>query len=378
MRAIMMLVGRIEPLLHTCLFLGQLISHSLAIKGDTTVRVDVFMQETGTSDHLFTPGELSYMLPGTLLGTLRSRDVNSGRESRARLQRDETPITEVAQGNLILVGDTDLLVADEESWIGVVPVGEEQGEFKITNRIEESFTASVMNKMKRALVLGASALLLLALNQSTVRELDVSQVLSKPVIVIQASENVTKLLSALLRGLRATTKITYKAALLENLGLTLTLWSTCGRSRGGLYGEWQGVICTGETSSQVQKYLQQLWNTILLVSLIVCTGVIVHVQRRSRLQLLNPDPELDLRQHILRRLSALKTRRYHPPKCHRTHTPDIENCAVCLDQFHKNECLRVLPCLHRFHRDCVDPWLLLHYTCPLCKYNILGNFYKET
>ncbi|XP_069070733.1 RING finger protein 215 isoform X3 [Pleurodeles waltl] len=307
MRAIMMLVGRIEPLLHTCLFLGQLISHSLAIKGDTTVRVDVFMQETGTSDHLFTPGELSYMLPGTLLGTLRSRDVNSGRESRARLQRDETPITEVAQGNLILVGDTDLLVADEESWIGVVPVGEEQGEFKITNRIEESFTASVMNK-----------------------------------------------------------------------GLTLTLWSTCGRSRGGLYGEWQGVICTGETSSQVQKYLQQLWNTILLVSLIVCTGVIVHVQRRSRLQLLNPDPELDLRQHILRRLSALKTRRYHPPKCHRTHTPDIENCAVCLDQFHKNECLRVLPCLHRFHRDCVDPWLLLHYTCPLCKYNILGNFYKET
>lgn len=35
-------------------------------------------------------------------------------------------------------------------------------------------------------------------------------------------------------------------------GVTLTLWSTCGLSRGGLYGEWQGVICTGENSSQVQ------------------------------------------------------------------------------------------------------------------------------
>lgn len=35
-------------------------------------------------------------------------------------------------------------------------------------------------------------------------------------------------------------------------GATLTLWSSCGRSRGGRYGEWQGVICTGETNSQVQ------------------------------------------------------------------------------------------------------------------------------
>uniref|UniRef100_A0A8C3JP75 RING finger protein 215 n=1 Tax=Calidris pygmaea TaxID=425635 RepID=A0A8C3JP75_9CHAR len=227
--------------------------------------------------------------------------------------------------------------------------------------------------MKRALVLGASALLILALNQNAIRELDVSQLLAKPVIVIQSSDNVTKLLGALLRGLQATAKITYQAVLLENLGVTLTLWSTCGLSRGGLYGEWQGVICTGENSSQVQKYLQQLWNTILLIALLLCTGVIVQAQRQSRQDPSEQDAELDLKQHIRRRLSALKTRRYHPGKALQSRACEIDSCAVCLDQFHKSQWLRVLPCSHEFHRDCVDPWLLLQQTCPLCKRNILGE-----
>uniref|UniRef100_A0A8C3XNN2 RING finger protein 215 n=2 Tax=Chelydra serpentina TaxID=8475 RepID=A0A8C3XNN2_CHESE len=275
------------------------------------------------------------------------------------------------------MGDAEPELEGEDSWIGVVPVGEEQAEIPRGSK-EESFTAAVVNKMKRALVLGASALLILALNQNTIRELDVSQVLSKPVIVIQTSDNVTRLLGALLRGLRVTAKITYQAVLLENLGVTLTLWSTCGLSRGGLYGEWQGVICTGENSSRVQKYLQQLWNTILFIALILCTGVIVQAQRQSRQGQPDQDTELDLKQHILQRLSALKTRRYHPGKHHWSQARDIDSCAVCLDQFHKNQCLRVLPCSHEFHRDCVDPWLLLQQTCPLCKHNILGNCCGES
>ncbi|XP_032642321.1 RING finger protein 215 [Chelonoidis abingdonii] len=275
------------------------------------------------------------------------------------------------------MGDAEPERQGEDSWIAVVPVREEQAEIP-RGRKEESFTVAVVNKMKRALVLGASALLILALNQNTIRELDVSQVLSKPVIVIQTSDNVTRLLGALLRGLRVTAKITYQAMLLENLGVTLTLWSTCGLSRGGLYGEWQGVICTGENSSRVQKYLQQLWNTILFIALILCTGVIVQAQRQSRQGQPDQDTELDLKQHILRRLSALKTRRYHPGKHSWNQARDIDSCVVCLDQFHKNQCLRVLPCSHEFHRDCVDPWLLLQQTCPLCKHNILGNCCSES
>ncbi|KAM3826376.1 RING finger protein 215 isoform 1-T1 [Vipera latastei] len=277
------------------------------------------------------------------------------------------------RGSLVLVNDTDPRLEEEDSWIGVVPVGVEETEEVPKRHREESFARAVVNKMKRALVLGASALLILALNQNTIRELDVAQVLSKPVVIVQTSENVTKLLGALLRGLQATAKITYQAGLLENMGLTLTLWSTCGLSRGGMYAEWQGVICTGENSSKVQKYLQQLWNAILLIALILCTGVIVQAQRHSRHSQLDQESELDLKQHIAQKLLALKTRPYHPGRSPHSWAHEIDSCAICLDQFQKNQCLRVLPCLHEFHQDCVDPWLLLQQTCPLCKHNILGN-----
>nr|XP_028565355.1 RING finger protein 215 isoform X2 [Podarcis muralis] len=320
----------------------------------------------------------SYTLRGALLGRPGLEPEPERGEKRPQEEGEEEAAEEEAiRGRLVLVGDTDPELKDDDSWIGVVPVGEEQADLPRGSK-EESFTTAVVNKMKRALVLGASALLILALNQNAIRELDVSQVLSKPVIVVQTSENVTKLLGALLRGLRATAKITYQAVLLENVGVTLTLWSTCGLSRGGLYGEWQGVICTGENSSRVQKYLQQLWNAILLIALILCTGVIMQAQRQSRHSRLDQDSELDLKQHIVQRLSALKTRRYHPGKLPRSWAHEIDSCAICLDRFHKNQCLRVLPCLHEFHRDCVDPWLLLQQTCPLCKHNILGNCCQDS
>ncbi|XP_022520436.2 RING finger protein 215 [Astyanax mexicanus] len=276
------------------------------------------------------------------------------------------------------VGDGDEGAAEEQKnpWIGVVPVEMDEGGAN-SNGNQESFASAVVNKMKRALVLGASALIILVLNQNTVREMDLSQVLSKPIIIIQTSENVTKLIGALLRGLRATAKITYKTFLQNNLGATLTLWSSCGRSRGGLYGEWQGVICTGEINSPVQKYLQQLWNTVVLVALILSTGVIVHARWQYQDNQFNDDLQLHPKPDLLKLLSSLKTRKYRQPKAWSDPThgqPETESCAVCLEQYLNNQCLRVLPCLHEFHRDCVDPWLLLQQTCPLCKRSVLGNF----
>jgi len=46
---------------------------------------------------------------------------------------------------------------------------------------------------------------------------------------------------------------------------------------------------------------------------------------------------------------------------------DQTNCPVCLNDFAKGDSLKSLPCVHFYHKDCIDSWLLVGHTCPLCK-----------
>ncbi|AES98146.1 putative transcription factor C2H2 family [Medicago truncatula] len=49
-------------------------------------------------------------------------------------------------------------------------------------------------------------------------------------------------------------------------------------------------------------------------------------------------------------------------------------CSVCLNEFHEDETLRLLPkCSHAFHISCIDTWLRSHTNCPLCRAGIVSN-----
>uniref|UniRef100_A0A8C6YEA4 Ring finger protein 128 n=1 Tax=Naja naja TaxID=35670 RepID=A0A8C6YEA4_NAJNA len=51
--------------------------------------------------------------------------------------------------------------------------------------------------------------------------------------------------------------------------------------------------------------------------------------------------------------------------------PDADSCAVCIEAYKPNDVVRILTCHHLFHKSCIDPWLLEHRTCPMCKCDIL-------
>ncbi|MQM23904.1 hypothetical protein Taro_056974 [Colocasia esculenta] len=56
---------------------------------------------------------------------------------------------------------------------------------------------------------------------------------------------------------------------------------------------------------------------------------------------------------------------------------DMEECAVCLDglwaEGEEKEALsavKEMPCRHRFHGGCIERWLGLHGSCPICRYRM--------
>ncbi|GFS14412.1 RING finger protein 150-like [Elysia marginata] len=53
---------------------------------------------------------------------------------------------------------------------------------------------------------------------------------------------------------------------------------------------------------------------------------------------------------------------------------DFDQCAICIEPYKDGDIVRVMPCRHIFHKSCVDPWLMDHRTCPMCKLDILQAF----
>ncbi|KAG4444298.1 hypothetical protein IFR05_000273 [Cadophora sp. M221] len=46
-------------------------------------------------------------------------------------------------------------------------------------------------------------------------------------------------------------------------------------------------------------------------------------------------------------------------------------CSICTEDFTTGEDVRVLPCDHKYHPACIDPWLLnVSGTCPLCRHDL--------
>jgi len=44
----------------------------------------------------------------------------------------------------------------------------------------------------------------------------------------------------------------------------------------------------------------------------------------------------------------------------------VFRCVICMGEFKIGDALRFLPCVHIYHKECIDDWLMRSFTCPSC------------
>lgn len=86
-------------------------------------------------------------------------------------------------------------------------------------------------------------------------------------------------------------------------------------------------------------------------------------------------PGLDL---LLQHLSENDPNRYGTPPAQKeavealptVKTEEKLQCSVCLDECEIGDEVKEMPCKHKFHCSCILPWLELHSSCPICRYQL--------
>ena len=111
----------------------------------------------------------------------------------------------------------------------------------------------------------------------------------------------------------------------------------------------------------LQLFLPLILLFVLLLSVIFCMPLVIRL-----LVHFNALPRGPQRPAGEAQINSLTTLTY-TPGC----LPEGDTqCAVCLSEYAEGDALRVLPCPekhHAYHKACVDEWLRVNASCPVCR-----------
>ncbi|XP_033118797.1 RING finger protein 215-like isoform X3 [Anneissia japonica] len=274
--------------------------------------------------------------------------------------------------------ELDQDVPDAE-WIAVIFIPSLDDITTETSSDKQQPQCNILEMVKAAMLFGASAALLITMEPKWMSNLYAWNNLHFPVVSVSKND-AKKMTSAIKRfwngkNLKILMQLTEQKEEKQIMySHRLTLWSTCGRSYGGTFNEWDGTTCPGRgVTTQVSP------NSILSLALSIVGGMILLLIMNRKTQNMENQLVIEDVEEALRRLARtaimkMPTRKY---KRKRHQQNNYAECAVCLDRFLPNQLVRVLPCYHSFHCKCVDAWLLKRRTCPLCKFNIIEHKIKS-
>ncbi|XP_037538550.1 E3 ubiquitin-protein ligase CIP8 [Nematolebias whitei] len=69
---------------------------------------------------------------------------------------------------------------------------------------------------------------------------------------------------------------------------------------------------------------------------------------------------------VNKKMSRREIQRF-PTKSFRSSTSGNMQCQICFCDYTDGEKLRILPCFHDYHIQCIDQWLKDNNTCPICR-----------
>ena len=59
--------------------------------------------------------------------------------------------------------------------------------------------------------------------------------------------------------------------------------------------------------------------------------------------------------------------------CAHARRDSLKLFSICLAPLAGGDKVRMLPCMHFYHQDCIDPWIMQKNHCPVCRWEILWN-----
>ncbi|XP_013403340.1 RING finger protein 11 [Lingula anatina] len=85
----------------------------------------------------------------------------------------------------------------------------------------------------------------------------------------------------------------------------------------------------------------------------------------------HPAPNISRPAHLLTEEEQIKIAQrigliQHLPCGEYDGSKKARECVICMGEFSIGDKLRYLPCMHIYHKDCIDDWLMRSFTCPSC------------